>query len=297
MTYDTNYDVVVVGGGLAGLSAANRAAQQGLKVAVLERGQGAQYLCNSRYSGGVLHIACHNAQDKPEKLMEVIKDATSGKADPALSHALAHTAGRAIDWLRAEGAKYIRVGNIVWQQHVLAPPRPIVAGLDWKGRGPDVTLRQLVTNLEKRGGKLIQTPAASLMEREGRCVGVEAGDGASRQQITARAVVLADGGFQGNAAMVREHMGIDRGGPTASDGQCVQRRVIQWHVCATHSRTQRESHHAHAALQGTVLRGTAVCGGDIHLRRHLHRRRCAGDELTRRAHRGALRGGRHHRRP
>jgi fumarate reductase flavoprotein subunit len=40
-------------------------------------------------------------------------------------------------------------------------------------------------------------------------VGVEAGDGASRQQITARAVVLADGGFQGNAAMVREHMGID----------------------------------------------------------------------------------------
>ena len=212
MTYDTTYDVVVVGGGIAGLSAANRAAQQGLKVAVLERGLGAQYLCNSRYSGGVLHIACHNAQDKPEKLMEVIKDATSGKADPALSHALAHNAGRAIDWLRDEGAKYIRVGNIVWQQHVLAPPRPIVAGLDWKGRGPDVTLRQLVANLQKRGGVLIQTPAASLLEREGRCVGVETaqvGEGSSKQQFTARAVVLADGGYQGNAALVREHMGID----------------------------------------------------------------------------------------
>jgi fumarate reductase flavoprotein subunit len=208
MTNDP-YDVVVVGGGIAGLSTANRAAQQGLKVAVLERGDGPQYLCNSRYSGGVLHISMHNAKDPAEKLIEVIKHATSGKADLQLAHALATTAGRAIDWLQAEGAKYIRVGNIVWQQHVLAPPRPIVAGLDWKGRGPDVTLRQLVTNLEKRGGKLIRLPAQTLMEREGRCIGVDAGDGAAKQQFLAKAVVLADGGYQGNPALVREHMGID----------------------------------------------------------------------------------------
>ena len=206
------YDVVVVGGGIAGLSAANRAAQQGLKVAVLERGEGPQYLCNSRYSGGVLHISMHNAKDPAEKLMAVIKHATSGKADAELSRALATTAGRAIDWLQSEGAKYIRVGNIVWQQHVLAPPRPIVAGLDWKGRGPDVTLRQLVTNLEKRGGKLLHLPAVTLMEQEGQCIGVEAGEageGSAKQQFHAKAVVLADGGYQGNPALVREYMGID----------------------------------------------------------------------------------------
>ncbi len=204
-----SFDVVVVGGGIAGLSTANRAAQQGLKVAVLERGAGPQYLCNSRYSGGVLHIAMHNAKDPAEKLMDVIQHATSGKADPELARALATTAGRAIDWLQSEGAKTIRVGNIVWQQHVLAPPRPIVAGLDWKGRGPDVTLRQLVVNLEKRGGKLLRLAAASLMEKEGQCIGIETGEGASKQQFHAQAVVLADGGYQGNAALVREHMGID----------------------------------------------------------------------------------------
>ncbi len=208
------FDVVVVGGGIAGLSAANRAAQQGLKVAVLERGDGPQYLCNSRYSGGVLHIAMHNAKDPAEKLLDVINNATNNKADPELARSLANTAGRAIDWLQAEGAKYIRVGNIVWQQHVLAPPRPIVAGLDWKGRGPDVTLRQLVANLEKRGGKMFRLPASTLMEKEGQCIGVEAGDnsgngGAAKQQFVARAVILADGGYQGNPALVREHMGID----------------------------------------------------------------------------------------
>ncbi len=212
MNTNEPFDVVVVGGGIAGLSAANRASQQGLKVALLERGTGPQYLCNSRYSGGVLHIAMHNAKDAPEKLMDVIKDATGGKADPELAHALATTAGRAIDWLRDEGAKYIRVGNIVWQQHVLAPPRPIVAGLDWKGRGPDVTLRQLVANLEKRGGKLFRLPAVTLMEKEGQCIGVEvaANDGTpATQPLHARAVVLADGGYQGNPALVSEHMGID----------------------------------------------------------------------------------------
>ena len=212
MNTNEPFDVVVVGGGIAGLSAANRAAQQGLKVALLERGTGPQYLCNSRYSGGVLHIAMHNAKDAPEKLMDVIKDATGGKADRELAQALATTAGRAIDWLRDEGAKYIRVGNIVWQQHVLAPPRPIVAGLDWKGRGPDVTLRQLVANLEKRGGKLFRLPAVTLMEKEGQCIGVEvdANDGTpATQPLHARAVVLADGGYQGNPALVSEHMGID----------------------------------------------------------------------------------------
>jgi fumarate reductase flavoprotein subunit len=203
------FDVVVMGGGIAGLSAANRAAQQGLAVALLERGTDERYACNSRYSGGVLHIAFHNVKEPPEKLTEVIRDATHGKADPALAAALAQTAGRAVDWLLEEGAKYIRVGNIVWQQHVLAPPRPIAAGLDWKGRGPDVTLRQLTANFEKRGGKIFKLAGSSLMEHGGHCIGIEAADAQGAHQLRAKAVILADGGFQGNAQMVREYMAID----------------------------------------------------------------------------------------
>ena len=203
------FDVVVMGAGIAGLSAASRAAQQGLAVALLEQGTDERYACNSRYSGGVIHIACHNVKDPPEKLVEVIRNATGGKADSALAAALASTAGRAVDWLRDEGARFIRVGNIVWQQHVLAPPRPIAAGLDWKGRGPDVTLRQLTANLEKRGGKIFRMTGAALMDQGGRCVGIEATDAAGSHQLRARAVILADGGYQANAQMVREFMAID----------------------------------------------------------------------------------------
>ena len=202
-----DFDVVVVGGGIAGLTAANRAAEHGLRVALLERGADERYLCNSRYSGGIIHIAFHNIKEAPEALLEVIMGATDGQADPALAKALAATSGRAVDWLRNEGAKFIRVGSVVWQQWVLAPPRPITPGLDWKGRGPDVTLRTLAANLERRGGALLRdTPALALMHRDGRCVGVEAGSPAGARQFSARAVVLADGGFQGNAELVRQYI-------------------------------------------------------------------------------------------
>ena len=202
-----SYDVVVVGGGLGGLSAACRAAQLGLRAVVLERGTDPQYPCNSRFSGGILHIAQHNVTDPAERLVNVIEQATRGEADPDLTRALAEDARRAVEWLRAEGAKFIRVGQIVWQQHVLAPPRPITPGLDWKGRGPDVTLRTLEANLNKRGATVLRGASAhALMERSGRCAGVEAQHEGRSLQLGARAVVLADGGYQGNLELLGQQI-------------------------------------------------------------------------------------------
>jgi fumarate reductase flavoprotein subunit len=201
------YDIVVVGGGLGGLSVAARAGQLGLKAVVLERGREHQYLCNSRFSGGILHIAQHNVTDPAESLGKVIEDATLGQADPALTRALVEDARRAVEWLRTEGAKFIRVGQIVWQQHVLAPPRPITPGLDWKGRGPDVTLRTLEANLRKREGKVLRGAAArALMESGGRCIGVEAELDGRTLQFGAKAVVLADGGYQANFELIGKHI-------------------------------------------------------------------------------------------
>ena len=53
----TAYDLAVVGAGIAGLTAANRAAELGCRVVVLEKGDGDHYPCNSRIATGVLNVA------------------------------------------------------------------------------------------------------------------------------------------------------------------------------------------------------------------------------------------------
>jgi fumarate reductase flavoprotein subunit len=206
MTQTENFDVVVIGGGIAGLTAANRAAQLGLRAVVLEKGAGPQYLCNSRFSGGILHIAFHDIREGDAALSAVINDATSGYAQPALRAAFAQSAPQAVDWLRNEGAKFIRIAQSVWQQWVFAPPRALAPGMDWKGRGPDVALRMLVENLKKRGSEIrLDTRVTTLVQENGRCIGVDAESGGATVRYTAsRAAVIADGGFQSNADLVRE---------------------------------------------------------------------------------------------
>ncbi|MGD9895289.1 MAG: FAD-dependent oxidoreductase, partial [Dehalococcoidia bacterium] len=60
------FDLAVVGGGLAGLTAANRCAEAGLSVAVLERGEAADYRCNSRFAMGFMTVARENLCSEPE---------------------------------------------------------------------------------------------------------------------------------------------------------------------------------------------------------------------------------------
>lgn len=191
------FDVVVVGAGFAGLSAALRATEFGLKVALLERGEGPAWPCNSRWSGGIFHIAYDNPRLPSDKLRELVDASTGGLADPVLVEALVNNAGRTIQWLQNHGARFITLGRFGC---VLAPPRPHTAGLVWEGRGPDVTLRDMGNRFTRAGGHLhTGTRALELIVEEGRVCGVRAECRGAPLELRARAVVLADGGFQADA--------------------------------------------------------------------------------------------------
>ncbi len=53
---EATFDVIVIGAGIAGLVTANRAAQLGKRVVVLEKSTEDKYICNSRYAYGTIHI-------------------------------------------------------------------------------------------------------------------------------------------------------------------------------------------------------------------------------------------------
>ena len=201
-------DLIVVGGGLAGLSAAVRASELGLSVLVLEQGDGEAYPCNSRQSGGIVHIAFHDPFRPTHELVGVIDRVTLKEARPALALALAQTGHRLIDWLQAKGARFMRFNPQEGYRWCMAPPRALKAGSDWEQRGPDMVLRQLVTHLETAGGHIRRaTTVTGLVMEGGRCTGVTAEHRGETLTYPARFVLLADGGFQANKDLYQSHIG------------------------------------------------------------------------------------------
>lgn len=201
-------DVIVVGAGLAGLVAGLRAADHGLRVAVLEKGADPNYLCNTRWSGGIVHVGYTDPKEPAETIQAAIERLTRGFTDPELAAVLVRDTHRVIDWLRARGGQFIRAGGMAWQNWTMAPPRRLAAGPDWRGRGPDVMLRLLTERLTQSQGRLILGARANaLIVRDGRCVGVSITRDGAEESLTARAVVLADGGFQGDLDLLRQHLG------------------------------------------------------------------------------------------
>jgi fumarate reductase flavoprotein subunit len=200
-------DVAVIGGGLAGLVAANRAAESGLVVAVFEKGADERYLCNTRLTGGFFHIALNDINSPPDRLRQILNRATRGAARQDLVDALAGDAARALTWLKAQGMRFIKVGPHGYQSTVFAPPGLRQTGLHWQGRGGDVVLRILGPLLtDKNNGQLIRgTRATGLVMEAGRCAGVKV-EGAVNGVIRAGAVVIADGGFQADMDRLRRHI-------------------------------------------------------------------------------------------
>ena len=221
LSSDESFDLIIVGGGIAGLTTAVRAAEIGLRPLLLEKGTGVEYPNNSRFSGGIVHIGFHDPYRPPEELEQLIHKLTSGEAKPELAAALAKNGARLITWLQDKGGKFMRFNPQEGYRWCMAPPRALRAGNDWKERGPDLMLKRLVLALAELGGKIqYGARATNLVMEDGKCIGVR---GLCDDQETlwkAPYTVIADGGFQTNPQLYEKHIGANfssvfqRGGRT-----------------------------------------------------------------------------------
>ena len=198
------HDLVIIGGGIAGLTPALRAPELNLKPLVREKGVPPDYPCNARFSGGIVNVAEKEMRAPKADILAKIDSLTGGMGTGGLGEIMAEDAEKALEWLRGNDAKFIKGGVIELMRWVLAPPRPRRPGLDWKGRGPDTLLRNLTAKLEAGGGVLERgVRAKALIQEDGAVVGIEAERDDETLEFRGRAVVICDGGFQGDPELVR----------------------------------------------------------------------------------------------
>ena len=209
MAAEAQVDLVIVGGGVAGLVAANRALELGKSVVVLEAQSERKYPCATRMSGGVFHVIFRSVTVPPDELFRAIMEGTEGYADPALARAIADNAARAVDWLRGLGVCFGRLEpDRGWIDNILTPlGYQSNTNLVWEGLGSDVFMELMESRLVAGGGRLVRGQRArELLVESGRCVGVAVPGDGTPTVYRARAVVLADGSFHGNHDMLRQHV-------------------------------------------------------------------------------------------
>lgn len=206
MASTQEFDLIVVGGGFAGLTAANRAQELGLRTVLIEKSADKQYECNSRLGGGVIHVAFHSMLDDPDKMVQAIDRISGGFTPEPLARALSVNAARVVDWLKGMGAEFGEIEPTEgWKDHVFKPLgfHNNTDGLTWKGLGSDVTMQRMEARYAQAGGRFMRgIQADSLTMAGGRCVGLTAKGPQGPVELRGP-VVLADGGFQGNTEMLR----------------------------------------------------------------------------------------------
>ena len=201
---DVQHDVIVIGAGIAGLVAANRAAQLGKRVVVLEKSEDERYLCNSRYTYGTFHINFTDVGANEDVLFGRIEAASEGFARKDLARAIASDGRRLMAWLKSEGIALVDVGG--YQTNVLAPPWRKGFGLTWRGYAGDVALERLEGNLRQRQGRILRGMAARTLKLAAGVIEVETQAAAGGARLRVPSVVIADGGFQASAEMIRAHI-------------------------------------------------------------------------------------------
>jgi hypothetical protein len=195
-----DYDVIVVGGGFAGLAATLEAASAGASVLLAE--SESRVGGSSSLSGGIVMGAGTSVQrkagieDSAEALCRDYLLFTQHSVRPSMARALADGSASAIDWLIAQGVEFL-------DELVYAAEEP-VARSHVTRRGGRGIVRALVSALERQPAVDVAVGRRidRLLVSDGRVSGVAVGD----DEVRAGAVVIATGGFGANRGMWPEHL-------------------------------------------------------------------------------------------
>jgi len=196
------FDVIAVGGGIAGLSTALSAAEAGARALLIEKASSAERGGNTRFADAQIRFP-HEADaygDRtytPGEFRDDLMRLSRGRANPELIDVMVRDAPDAVEWLTGHG-----VGWDVGFPHTAGYRRRPAGG----GQG---LVDTLFARCEALGVEIRYDTSARelLLDASGRVRGVRAQSGDGLAEIDAGGVVLACGGFQANVQMRVAHLG------------------------------------------------------------------------------------------
>jgi tricarballylate dehydrogenase len=195
-------NLVIVGQGAAGLAAALSASEQArecglaLNVTIVDKAPADEAGGNTRWSPSYMRMA---AIDRVEpSFVQDILAATQFRGDERYFNRLAEAAPATVQWIASHGITFIQPTYYLAK----GPPR-----IQPEGGGPAI-IKALTRTAHESGVTFRHDcTAEQLLSENGRITGVVVNHAGRRETLSANAAVLACGGFQGNATMMREHFG------------------------------------------------------------------------------------------
>lgn len=223
-----NVDVLVVGGGNAGFTAALAAAENGRSVLLLEKAERERAGGNSYYTAGATRIPHGGLDDladvvepderhavtevppyTPEDYLADLEKVSGGRNDPELSRVLVEESHGTLRWLQRQGLKY----RLMYERQAYS--RPDGSFLFWGGLhignvgGGKGLMEDHAAAAERAGvGVLYGQAVTGLIAEDSRVVGARYRDGNGVEgEVRAGSVILASGGFEANPEMRRRYLG------------------------------------------------------------------------------------------
>jgi fumarate reductase flavoprotein subunit len=196
-------EVLVAGAGLAGFTAATRAAEAGVRVLLIDKSDGELGDGNILMASGSLRAGGKNPRTDPKELYDFVM--AEGIGYPELVRAWSETCNRAVDWLIASGVKISESapGRVWLDQSGEVSLAPV-----YKKDVGTRALTSLRRKFDQLGGSYLAGVAAEeLMAEKGRIVGVRGKRGGVPIELRARATILSTGGFSANKELVRRYIG------------------------------------------------------------------------------------------
>ncbi len=201
---ESSHDIVIIGGGLGGLAAANAAVKKGAKPLVIEKMPflgGAGLFPEGSLGVHTRYQKAHGIKTTYQEVLEAALQFHHYRADPAVLRVLIEESTQTINEIEDMGIEFRGIRTMYPKEESL---------MTWhlfKGGTAEV-IKRYIANIKAHGGTFMtQTTATRLIVKKGKVVGVEAtkknGD---KLIISARKVIISTGGFAANKEMLAQYV-------------------------------------------------------------------------------------------